>query len=85
MNHPFSVKAPVVVSWWERAACSGHPTSDWYPGTEPGEAAAAARALRICHGCPVRLDCLRYALDAPELHGIWGGVEERRRHKLRSA
>ena len=74
MNHPFSVKAPVVVSWWERAACSGHPTSDWYPGPEPGEAAAAARALRICQGCPVRLDCLRYVRWPPRSCMAFGVV-----------
>jgi WhiB family redox-sensing transcriptional regulator len=38
------------------------------------------RAKRICAPCPVRLECLRYALETREPHGIWGGltVTERR-------
>ena len=38
-----------------------------------------ARAKQICAGCPVRLDCLQYALAKPEDHGVWGGLNEMER------
>ena len=40
----------------------------------------AARAL--CGGCPVRAECLAYALDVQEPHGIWGGTDELERRRL---
>lgn len=33
-------------------------------------------AKRICGNCPVRLDCLQYALDTEERFGVWGGSDE---------
>lgn len=32
-------------------------------------------AARQCHACPLLLACMRYALDADEQHGVWGGVD----------
>ena len=34
-----------------------------------------AEAARQCHGCPLLLDCMRYALAADERYGVWGGVD----------
>ena len=31
-------------------------------------------ALRICHGCPVRRECLDYAIEYRMVDGIWGGT-----------
>jgi WhiB family redox-sensing transcriptional regulator len=39
-------------------------------------------ALAICATCPVRLDCLEYALEARERFGIWGGTTEKQRRRL---
>ena len=39
-------------------------------------------ALAICASCPVRPECLKYALEARERFGIWGGLTEKRRKKL---
>jgi WhiB family redox-sensing transcriptional regulator len=35
-----------------------------------------ARAKRVCSGCPVRRQCLEYAITNPEKHGIYGGLNE---------
>jgi WhiB family redox-sensing transcriptional regulator len=44
--------------------------------------AREARAKAICVRCPVRLQCLGYALQAGEDHGIWGGLNEIERSRL---
>jgi hypothetical protein len=41
------------------------------------------RAKAVCAGCPVRSDCLRYALAAGPLQGVWGGLTEEERRLLR--
>lgn len=40
------------------------------------------QALAICASCPVRVDCLEYALEARERFGIWGGMTEKQRRRL---
>lgn len=66
--------------WWTLAACAGIAPDLFFPGQ--GEDAAAAKA--VCESCPVRTECLDYALDNAEKHGIWGGKSERERRRIRS-
>jgi WhiB family redox-sensing transcriptional regulator len=40
-------------------------------------------AKKVCRACPVRGECLAYAMDAPIDHGIWGGMTERERRRYR--
>jgi WhiB family transcriptional regulator, redox-sensing transcriptional regulator len=40
-------------------------------------------AKEICLQCPVRRECLAYAMDVPIDHGIWGGMTERERRRYR--
>ncbi|MDQ3660718.1 MAG: WhiB family transcriptional regulator [Actinomycetota bacterium] len=40
-------------------------------------------AKRICRDCPVRRQCLLYALETPIDHGVWGGMTERERRRFR--
>ena len=40
-------------------------------------------AKEVCRGCVVREDCLEYALANGEKFGIWGGLSERERRKIR--
>jgi WhiB family redox-sensing transcriptional regulator len=44
--------------------------------------AREVRAKRICASCPVRRDCLDYAVRIREPHGIWGGLNEVERRQL---
>jgi WhiB family transcriptional regulator, redox-sensing transcriptional regulator len=55
----------------------------FFPATPQEE----AEALALCATCPVRAQCLEYALRNKESHGIWGGTtpEERRRIRRRPA
>lgn len=45
--------------------------------------AAEAEAKRVCQRCPVQIDCLEYALAAYEHEGVWGGLNEDQRSRLR--
>lgn len=73
--------------WRAAGACVSRDPDLFFP-ISPGGAAASqvAQALRICAGCPVRRQCLEFALRTNEAEGIWGGTtpEERaqaRRHE----
>lgn len=66
--------------WMRSAACSGEGFDAWFPRDEMGEAAAAAR--RVCAGCPVRPECLDYAIAGRIRHGLWGGLSGRERSAL---
>ncbi|MFE5299972.1 WhiB family transcriptional regulator [Streptomyces sp. NPDC056632] len=46
------------------------------------EGAAQNRAKALCTGCPVKAECLAYALDRRVDHGVWGGMTERERRAL---
>ncbi|MGO8860827.1 MAG: WhiB family transcriptional regulator [Acidimicrobiales bacterium] len=60
-------------------ACRGKGTNWWYTsGDEPLEAARA-----VCEPYPIRRECLAYALESPELAGIWTGADERERRRMR--
>ena len=47
--------------------------------------ASTREAKEVCRGCVVREDCLEYALANGEKFGIWGGMSERERRRLRRA
>jgi len=40
------------------------------------------QAKAICGACPVRVECLEYAIKINETHGIWGGLNELERRIL---
>ena len=49
----------------------------------PEKGGSTREAKRICSDCPVRESCLDYALENDERFGIWGGMSERERRRLR--
>ena len=49
----------------------------------PERGASTKEAKAVCHGCSVREDCLEYALSVGERFGIWGGLSERERKRIR--
>lgn len=67
--------------WWLRAACRGMDTSIFYP--EKDRKANDAHAKRICQACPVKDQCLKYALETGEKHGTWGGMTTTERNNYR--
>jgi WhiB family redox-sensing transcriptional regulator len=65
--------------WQERALCAQTDPEAFFP--EKG--GSTREAKRICQVCEVRDDCLEYALAHDERFGIWGGLSERERRKLK--
>lgn len=65
--------------WQERALCAQTDPEAFFP--EKG--GSTREAKRICQGCEVRSECLEYALQHDERFGIWGGLSERERRKLK--
>ena len=65
--------------WQERALCAQTDPEAFFP--EKG--GSTREAKRICQGCEVRPECLEYALAHDERFGIWGGLSERERRKLK--
>jgi WhiB family redox-sensing transcriptional regulator len=65
--------------WQERALCAETDPEAFFP--EKG--GSTREAKKICTGCEVRAECLEFALANDERFGIWGGLSERERRRLR--
>lgn len=50
----------------------------------PEKGGSTKEGKRICMQCEVRAECLIYALDHDERFGIWGGLSERERRRLKA-
>ena len=72
------VRAPMG-DWVNQAACAGLDPDLFHPTR--GEPTDAAKT--ICEACPVRAECLDYALRTNQQFGIWGGLTEQARGRLR--
>ena len=70
---------PGVRSWQDYANCLGVDPDLFFP--ERG--ASTREAKEVCRGCVVREDCLEFALANGEKFGIWGGMSERERRRIR--
>jgi WhiB family transcriptional regulator, redox-sensing transcriptional regulator len=78
------------VSWQDRAACRGTDALLFFgPDGEarPEREIREAKAKAVCASCPVRAQCLNYALGNSIKQGTWGGLneEERARERRRRA
>jgi WhiB family redox-sensing transcriptional regulator len=71
-------------SWRGRAACRDADTNLFFPAGETGEAEAQiVEAKAICATCPVREQCLEFAISSNQRDGIWGGLDETERRRVR--
>jgi WhiB family redox-sensing transcriptional regulator len=79
--------APIPIEWstaWRfDAACRGEDSSlffapNYFERREEKDA-RERQAKAICARCIVREDCLEYALNIRETHGVWGGCNEQER------
>ena len=66
-------------SWTEEANCKGADADLFFP--ERG--ASTRKAKAICRACTVQDQCLEYAVENSEKFGIWGGLSERERRRIK--
>ena len=73
------VNAEDEFAWHQHALCAQTDPEAFFP--EKG--GSTREAKRVCSSCTVRAECLEYALANDERFGIWGGLSERERRKLK--
>lgn len=71
-------ETPEEYAWMLHARCRGARPTEFFPSDGLGVEAAQ----RVCVGCPVREECLEYALAHRIEHGVWGGASERERRRI---
>jgi len=64
--------------WMLRARCRGASPTEFFPPDGLGVEAAQS----ICIDCPVKVECLEFALLNRIEHGVWGGASERERRRI---
>lgn len=72
-------KVTVQTKWRQQAACKGLDTEIFFPASDD----AAGPAKLVCATCPVREECLEWALATRQDDGIWGGLTDNERRRLR--
>ncbi len=79
---------PVNTNWRDRSACREEDPDLFFPIGNTGPALLQTEeAKAVCRRCPVMERCLQWALESGQEHGVWGGLDEdeRRRMKRRAA
>jgi WhiB family transcriptional regulator, redox-sensing transcriptional regulator len=66
-------------NWRDRALCAETDPDAFFP--EKG--GSSREAVKVCLGCEVRAECLEFALENDERFGIWGGLSENARRRMR--
>jgi WhiB family redox-sensing transcriptional regulator len=79
MDNLLDLVLQAVPAWQRQANCMGVDPDLFFP--ERG--ASTREAKEVCRGCVVREECLEYALTNGEKFGIWGGLSERERRRIR--
>ena len=74
--NPADMKAP----WRRQAACRTEDPDLFFPDKTDTDARREAKA--ICAGCPVRVQCLQFALRHRGTQGIWGGTTHKQRRSI---
>jgi WhiB family redox-sensing transcriptional regulator len=72
----------VFADWMDEGNCRGMDPEIFHPHKE--DKRGLARAVAICHNCPVREPCLEHALDeGTRVRGIWAGTSDKERGYMR--
>ncbi len=68
-----------ATAWMADGNCRNYPPAVFFPSNGVG----VDRARKICNqDCPVKDQCLDYAIDHRIEHGVWGGCSERERRRI---
>lgn len=67
------------MSWQDDANCRGLDAEIFFTARDE----STSEAKEICHECDVQAECLAFAINNGERFGIWGGLSERERRRIR--
>ena len=77
-------KEPPAMDWRHRSACLDEDPELFFPIGNTGPAILQIEeAKQVCRRCEVREQCLAWALEAGQDHGVWGGLSEDERRALK--
>ena len=79
VRRPLEADDDNALSWQTDALCAQTDPEAFFP--EKG--GSTREAKKVCKSCDVRSECLEYALGHDERFGIWGGLSERERRRLK--
>jgi WhiB family redox-sensing transcriptional regulator len=83
-NPTFQAPTGLARGWRHRAACRGEdPELFFAVGTTGPALLQIAEAKTVCRRCPVITECLTYALESGQDAGVYGGMSEDERRKLK--
>jgi WhiB family transcriptional regulator, redox-sensing transcriptional regulator len=72
--------------WQQQGLCRASDSSVFFAPAhfehKPEREAREAKAKAVCAGCPVRSECLEWALETREPYGVWGGYSESERKQI---
>lgn len=78
-----------IPDWYDNAACRNKDPRIFFPEqgciSRFGKDICNGNAEQFIDPCPVRTQCLAWALDTNEEYGVWGGMDERERWQLKKA
>jgi len=78
--------APMDRSWQHKGLCRGNHSYLFFPPSTVERKEERERrehkAKAICSVCPVKVDCLEFALEIREPYGIWGALTETERRQV---
>ena len=69
--------------WMEKAACQEEDPELFYGEKGKFSNPRTMEALRVCRMCPVKTDCLKWAIETGDGHGILGGMTPAQRSRYR--
>jgi WhiB family redox-sensing transcriptional regulator len=75
----FAAEDRDALSWQDQALCAQADPEEFFP--ERG--GSTREAKRVCRSCPVAAECLEFALANDERFGVWGGLSERERRRVK--
>jgi len=85
---PASPEIPMAttgeIDWRAHAACISADPDLFFPiSSGMASRRQERRAKAICAVCHVRAECLAFALESSQVHGVWGGLGEEELRRLR--
>lgn len=70
--------------WRDQAACANFDTNLFFPEPDASDTLAQiSQAKAVCAACPVRDNCLEFAIRTRQLDGVWGGCTPEERRSIR--